>query len=98
MGAFSRVQTHPEYSHQTQVYITLFAIFFKSFSFFFYWQNSTNNDPVLLFKLHLCFMFLYILRKLLMLAESRLGWALFAGTQNNHKPIWDVLATGVAVY
>ena len=54
MGAFSRVQTHPEYSHQTQVYITLFAIFLKSFCFFFcHWQNSTNNDPVLLFQLHL---------------------------------------------
>ena len=35
MGAFSRVQTHPEYSHQTQVCITLFAIFLKSFCFFF---------------------------------------------------------------
>ena len=36
----------------------------------------------------LCFMFLYILRKLLMLAESRFGWALFAGTQNNQKCFW----------
>ena len=32
-------------------------------------------------------MFLYILRELLMLAESHFGWALFAGTQNDHKPI-----------
>ena len=32
-------------------------------------------------------MFLYILRELLMLAESRFGRALFAGTQNDHKPI-----------
>ena len=54
MGTFSRVQTHPEYFRQTQVYITLFAIFLKSFFlFFFHWQNSANNDPVLLFKLHL---------------------------------------------
>ena len=36
---------------------------------------------------HLCFTLLYILSQLLMLAESRFGWALFAGTQNNHKPI-----------
>ena len=32
-------------------------------------------------------MFLRILRELLMFAESRFGLALFAGTQNNHKPI-----------
>ena len=36
MGAFSRVQTHPEYFRQTQVYITLFAIFLKSFFLFFF--------------------------------------------------------------
>ena len=36
MGAFSRVQTHPEYSLQRQVYITLFAIFLKSFFFVFF--------------------------------------------------------------
>ena len=33
-------------------------------------------------------MFLYILRELLKLAESRFGWALFAGTQNNLSPHW----------
>ena len=43
---------------------------------------------------HLCFMFLYILRKLLKLAESRFGWALFAGTQNNHKPIMGYFGHG----
>ena len=35
MGAFSRV-IHPEYFRQTQVYITLFAIFLKSFFLFFF--------------------------------------------------------------
>ena len=51
MGAFRRVQTHPDYSHLTQVYITLFAIFLKTF--FLSLTEFTNNDPVLLFKLHL---------------------------------------------
>ena len=39
-------------------------------------------------------MFLYILRELLKLAESRFGWALFAGTQNNHKPIVGYFGRG----
>lgn len=51
MGAFRRVQTHPDCSHLTRVYITLFAIFLKTF--FFSLTEFTNNDPVLLFKLHL---------------------------------------------
>ena len=32
-------------------------------------------------------MFLNILSQLLMLVEFCFGWALFAGTQNNYKPI-----------
>ena len=33
----------------------------------------------------------------IMSAEACFGWALFAGTQTNDKPIMDILATGVAV-
>ena len=39
-------------------------------------------------------MFLYILKELLMLAESRFGRGLFAGTQNNHKPIMGYFGLG----
>ena len=42
----------------------------------------------------LYFMFLYILRVLLMLAESRFWRVLFAGTQNNHKPIMGYFGHG----
>ena len=43
---------------------------------------------------YLCFMFLYILRELLMLAESHFGRALFAGTQSDHKPIMGYFGDG----
>ena len=45
-------------------------------------------------KENLCFMFLYILRELLMLAESHFERALFAGTQNDHKPITGYFGHG----
>ena len=32
--------------------------------------------------------------KVIMLAESRFGWALFAGTQNNHNPIMGYFGHG----
>ena len=48
---------------------------------------------------YLCFTFRYILSQLLMLAKSSFRWALFAGTQIViTNPLWDILATGVAVY
>ena len=44
--------------------------------------------------MYLCFTFLHILRELLILKESHFGRAVFAGTQNDYKPIMGYFGHG----
>ena len=66
-----------------------------TFHFVLFWGWGVRLDFLYNAEMmYLCFTFLHILRELLMLVESHFGRALFAGTQNDYKPLMGYFGHG----